>query len=1162
MHFHLDHRTAEDIFKHTVELAREYCPEWTKDWPENVNEINTKDFRVVVLKLFSELSETIIEQLNILPYKYLVAFLDLMGVYPLPAEPAKVPLSFTIAEGATSTYVPFRTQVASSENGDVIFETQEGLSVFHTPLQQIVSLNPWFGQFTNHPLILEEQQQGFYIFGKDDKEQYIPHKMYLGDSMIFSSEKPVDIKIKIIGSAKNFLPYFSIWKDSTGKVYEPKNKVGEEEFELTFEGIGPLEKSVVNGIEDYWLSVEPDFTEVKISEEVILPKISRVSADLKVSNLLLDSAIANDSSVEIEKGFYPFGETPKKLDTCYIASHNFAKTGAQISMNINLQEDLPHINPTSYTVAKSDIKDLFLLKRRLISNSRISKHLQTKFSAELKGEIDKAEEPDQVSEKVLEALNAMIDSEGLLYDKKAFKDVVLREEARYYVYSSDVEERDVKHINRLLLEDIFHTELQKHVEVELSWEYWNGERWLSLEEKETVDKEKDPKDEREVEDEFEVADKREVEDEEDAREDENEVEDEFLAVEKSKKAKSFEFQDDTQGLTKSGRITFVCPAMKSVEINGVKHYWIRARISSGTYGIPGKYLKTRNILEILDGWDDIANILIKEGITGGVRYQTPEYTPPFIENVVMDITFREKEFSHIQSHSNFEYFIHDQQKTFYPYRPVIGENPSLYFGFNKNVGGIAYTLYFAMREIYNDKDIRTLVKSTSKKNGIASAAVTWKYFDGTTWKTLEVENGDSFFGSGEITKFFIPKNIQPMHKFGKSLYWIKVEIEGDKVVSPSLKGIHFNSVWAKNSVTITNEILGSSNHTPNLKFQLTQTPILKNQQLIVHESKLVPNEERELLFAEEGQDAIFTKEGKTWVRWHEVLDFSGSTPFSRHYTLNRQDGTITFGDGLKGMIPSAGKDNIVAKIYSSGGGRSGNVSIGTVSSLTINIANIDSVNNYAVALGGNDQESLDDAVKRGPQTIKSKDRVVTKEDYEWLALMASQEVAKAKYIDSNRGEVTIAIVPSDESEIYPKKALLDNVREYLQKRALLTITEGIRVIGPRYQKVNIITEIVPTSVTEIAQVEEKCLRFLSNFLHPTKGGRDQKGWEFGSRILIADVVRILNSVENVVSIKKITVEKVQEGVVAETAYGSNQGWITLEADALPIAGNIQINITA
>ena len=403
--------------------------------------------------------------------------------------------------------------------------------------------------------------------------------------------------------------------------------------------------------------------------------------------------------------------------------------------------------------------------------------------------------------------------------------------------------------------------------------------------------------------------------------------------------------------------------------------------------------------------------------------------------------------------------------------------------------------------------------------------------------------------------------MKPSNKFGKKLYWIKVELEGDKVFSPYMKGIHFNSVWAKNSVTISNEILGSSNHTPNLKFQLTQTPVLKNQQIIVHESQLVPNEEREILFAEEGNDAIFSENEKTWVRWHEVLDFSGSTPFSRHYMLNRQDGTITFGDGVKGMVPAAGKDNIVAKMYTSGGGRSGNVSVGTVSSLTTNIANIDSVNNYAAALGGNDQESLDDAVRRGPQTIKSKDRVVTKEDYEWLALMASQEVAKAKYINSNRGEVTIAIVPRDEEEIYPKKALLDNVREYLQRRALITITEGIHVIGPRYQKVNITTEIVPSSVTEIAQIEEKCLRFLSNFLHPTKGGRDKDGWEFGARILIADVVRILNSVKNVMSIKRIMVEKVSEGVVVETAYGTNQGWITLEADALPIVGNIKINIT-
>ncbi|WP_372371238.1 putative baseplate assembly protein [Candidatus Uabimicrobium sp. HlEnr_7] len=1141
MHFHLDHRTAEDIFKHTVELAREYCPEWTKDWPENIKDIDTGDFRVVVLKLFSELSETIIQQLNLVPYKYLVAFLDLMGVSPLPAEPATVPLSFKIAEGAKSAYVPFRTQVASSENGNVVFETQQGLSVFRTPLTKIVSLNSWYGMFTEHSLELEQQQKGFYIFGKDDKEKFIPHLLYLGDPLLFASEKPVNMTVRITGAAKNFKDYFSIWKDSTGNIYEPETSLKENEYKVVFKDIGPLEKSVVNGEENYWLSVAPDFSEVKIIEEdySVLPSIDSISADLQIKNLIPELAIANDSPVEIEKGFFPFGETPKKLDACYLCSSNFAKVGSQITLNIKLQEDLHHINPVDYIVTDKDLKDLFLLKKRLVNNSKISQYLQTRFPSELQVEIEKNEEPEVLKEKILEALNTIINGE-LLYDAKAFKGISLSEQARYSIYNGNLAGKELQRVNRILLENVFPTEIQHHLELSLIWEYWNGEKWLNFEqEKKDLDLDLD-------------------EDQKEARE----FEDEFLFVDKTpKNAPDLELKDNTRGLTRSGSITFICPEIKAVEISGIKNFWIRIRIAKGTYGLVGGYVKTRDIFEILDGWDEIANILVKEGIIGGSRYQAPEYTPPFIENMTLDILYREKSFATIKNYSNFEYSTCDQSKSFRPYMPVVEENPSLYLGFNEDIAGIPYALYFALREIYNDKDIRTLAKDLRNKKQVASATVSWKYYDGENWRLLEVEHGDSFFGSGEITKFYVPQNIKKSNKFGQNLLWIKIEVEGNKVNSPYIKGIHFNSVWAKNSVTIANEVLGSSNDEPSLQFQLTHTPILKKQQIVVRESKLVPKEEQELLFTEEGKDAIFTENEETWVRWHEVRDFSGSNSFSRHYTLNRQNGIVVFGDGINGMVPCKGTDNIIAKIYNSGGGKNGNVSINTVTSLTTNIPSIDSVNNYAVASGGNDQERLDDAVRRGPQTIKSKDRVVTKEDYEWLAQMASQEVARAKYIESSRGEVIIAIVPSDESEIRPKKALLDTVAKYLQRRALISITKGIRVIGPQYQKVNVTTEITTVSITEITQIEENALRLLSSFLHPIKGGNDKQGWEFGSRILLVDIVKILNSIDQVVSIKKITLEKLRENRVIESAYGTNQGWITLEANSLPVVGNIKITVT-
>jgi hypothetical protein len=63
---------------------------------------------------------------------------------------------------------------------------------------------------------------------------------------------------------------------------------------------------------------------------------------------------------------------------------------------------------------------------------------------------------------------------------------------------------------------------------------------------------------------------------------------------------------------------------------------------------------------------------------------------------------------------------------------------------------------------------------------------------------------------------------------------------------------------------------------------------------------------------------------ETWVRWKAVDDFFESGPRSRHCIIDQAMGEVLFGDGINGMIPPIGKDNIKTN-YKSGGGVNGNV---------------------------------------------------------------------------------------------------------------------------------------------------------------------------------------------------------------------------------------------
>ena len=82
--------------------------------------------------------------------------------------------------------------------------------------------------------------------------------------------------------------------------------------------------------------------------------------------------------------------------------------------------------------------------------------------------------------------------------------------------------------------------------------------------------------------------------------------------------------------------------------------------------------------------------------------------------------------------------------------------------------------------------------------------------------------------------------------------------------------------------------------------------------------------------------------------------------------------------------------------YRSGGGAYGNVDRDKLTVLKSTIPYVDRVSNRQRAQGGRDAESLEHAKLRAPRTLRTRDRAVTAEDFEVLALEASGGVARAR----------------------------------------------------------------------------------------------------------------------------------------------------------------------
>ncbi len=103
----IDSRSAAEVAAELHELEREHVPQWPREGrPAGAGE--------ALIQICSRYSELIITRLNQAPQKNFLAFLNLVGVSPMPLRAARVPLTFLAAPNIVNdVVVPAGTQAAA-----------------------------------------------------------------------------------------------------------------------------------------------------------------------------------------------------------------------------------------------------------------------------------------------------------------------------------------------------------------------------------------------------------------------------------------------------------------------------------------------------------------------------------------------------------------------------------------------------------------------------------------------------------------------------------------------------------------------------------------------------------------------------------------------------------------------------------------------------------------------------------------------------------------------------------------------------------------------------------------------------------------------------------------------------------------------------------------
>lgn len=470
------------------------------------------------------------------------------------------------------------------------------------------------------------------------------------------------------------------------------------------------------------------------------------------------------------------------------------------------------------------------------------------------------------------------------------------------------------------------------------------------------------------------------------------------------------------------------------------------------------------------------------------------------------------------------------EQTLYPFGVYAREGSALMLGFASPLPFTAQQVNLAVT-VQEATEITSAACNLQLESLPLAAVLVWEYWNGKGWLPLSVDKDETqaLLRSGHIYLQGPGKKAvkAALGNAPDALYWLRCRLERSFYeTAPRLVTVRTNTVRATQALTTRDEVLGGSNGRPNQRFFLANTPVVplaSTQQVIGAGGKRITLRSIRL----EVSERPIVDEDRGFQVWEEVDDFLASGEDDPHFTLNRTTGEIQFGDGKRGRIPVANPTNptgnIVARLYRYGGGERGNVGAGKLTNPQTFVANLDSVTNLFPAGGGSDEETVEEAKQRAPSVLKSRDRAVTTEDFEYfaratpgvhvrraLALPLAHPMIEGAQIP---GVVTVVVVPeSDDPRPMPNQRTLTAVCEYLNKRRLLT-TE-VFVTPPTYRKVRVETEIVAQPQADLAAVKRGVETALTTFFHPLRGGGGQ-GWAFGRTIFFSHVVQTILSVPGV-----------------------------------------------
>ena len=1064
----IDPHDADAILSEILQRRLGYLPDWQP-------ELRGKD--AALPWIFARFQEAVLQRLNQAPEKNKLAFLETFGMDLIPAQAARAPLVFRLAENALDGFLEAGAQVAAppppESNQRVIFETEQRVGLSAAQLDRVLSIWPGRDQYIDHTAALRAKLpiQPFEMRSLEDT----PHHLYLAHDVLLALSGKARIKVNFeLNQTSN--EHLSIrWEYWDGEVWrgflnQHTDCLEEGELNpdstnglrssgtilLTGDGIQSQPKEV-NGVEAYWVrgvlteplipdpaQILPLVDNLKLSTEIVYlhEDIFKAEGSGALSNpdddlrnkietamevpsgpergswLDPDQAMFSGLPVDTTQTFYPLGLSPKPGDSFYFASEEiFTKPGAQVTVAIKLAK-----TPSQqFNIAKTD--------------------------------------------------NA----------------------------GQPVEDQET-------------TPLVP----EVSWEYWDGHRWKTLDATSLISSAatKDPED----------------------------------------------FQGD-------GLFRFQVPEdFQPTEVDGKAGWWVRGYLKEGGYGFTAKVK-----------WNDGGALnneytyFVNQPPAVRVFHlgYTWTYGPFFAERVIAHNNF---EYTDYTSEARWPGIV------FAPYQLLKDVTPALYLGFTRALPVDRLNLFFDVVEDpaqlqgpplvweYWDGFNWSALSVQDETNHLRVPGML--SFIGSQDGKVQSRFASSHYWLRGRLKEDGPPGSPMLRAVHPNAVWA---VQRQTVVDEPLgdgNGLPEQVLQFRQVPILPGEIIEVrelSGRRANVEWRMLALEVLGDDYSIIQELERQLREEThteivmgDLRLRRDREKRVT----EVWVRWMPQANLLSSGERDRHYTLAHTRGLLRCGDGMHGRVFPLGSA-IVARRYQTGGGRAGNLPAEAINQSLAAVPGLDRIFNVLSATGGSDAEDLPTFSQRGPATLRHLGRALLPADYETMAREASPAVAVARALPATdpagrqrAGWITLVILPnSNEARPWPSFELRKQVERYIADRAPAchAIMEQIYVTGPRYQPVDVDTRVKVVDPTQAGRVEADLRQALERFFHPLHGGPTGQGWEPGRSVYLSDISAILERTSGVDYVRELAL-LIDGGLQGEHAR--------IPRNHLAVAGQFRIQIEA